>query len=502
MSESKKEIVDKNSEIVNIDNEIISKAEVVETKIEGEQESKFRLKKEEINDETTPNAIVTGGIKQIGLERIAPVQIPQFLLMHPAVPRGIEIKANRLIQIPHDIIPFDDSTEAKEMAERCTKVLDNSDKKREIYLKKIIQGAYRFGTADSLLVINQTEDKVLKMEYQHPIYFGPAKYSMNSDEISKRGRIKINPKTKLPEAFTQYKQVNVGFGEQGSFDPEMIFNVGSGNNKKTIVLTPFGKEFEDDRVVSLMFDTLGDEPRGIPLIQFLHKTVKNLLRIEDAGAESMVKFGFPQWVGTSKFKTSKKLTAYAATLQAIKNGSVAVLPEGCDLTNIVPGTTEFNKVHDIFLTLVAIRLGIPKYQLLMDGNSSNRSTAEKQSEDLNLDIFADQIIVEGTVNEMFEKICIFEKGEDFTKFPTFVFGKMPTDVRAAIETEMRKAVIVKNYMVTANEMMKLGKTEFISPILDYAMKIIYPDGYELGKKDVAAKKAIEKSSDDKGDLEE
>lgn len=61
--------------------------------------SKHEIDVKKLKSETVPNPVVLGGIEEIGLKRISPVEIPKYLLMHPALPRGIEIKANRMIKL-------------------------------------------------------------------------------------------------------------------------------------------------------------------------------------------------------------------------------------------------------------------------------------------------------------------------------------------------------------------------------------------------------------------
>lgn len=456
LSEDKKESYSKAVEVPNI----------------KQEQSKMAVDYENLKSETIPNAVVTGGIRAIGLERIDPIQVPQFLLMHPVIPRGIEIKANRLIQLPKEVIPFDDSAEAKEAADMCRKIYEDSGE--NVFLKKYIQEAYRFGTADVLLLTNETETDILKMELEHPIFFGPDYYGMDENTV-KKCKMKIDVKTKRPEQFTQYQKVELGMGSYGEVCPQFKYKVGN----KTIYLKPFGTKFPAERVVSLMFDTLGDEPRGIPIVQFLHLTLKHILDIEEAGAQTMVNFGFNKWIAQTPFKTPAKMQAFAATLDQIKKGSVCVLPEGVTLTNIVPGSTEFEKVHNIYLTLISIRLGIPRPLLTMDGTSTNKATLDGQQKDMMLDFFADELIIQSTMNEAFRKICDYKYGKSgqiFDKYPKFEFGKQPEDIRELIEIEMRKSVVMKNHMATVETLMDAGQGKYIPAVVDYAMKVIYPDG--------------------------
>ena len=142
--------------------------------------SKFEIDEKDLKSKTSPNAVLTGGVGEIGLTRIPPIDIPKYLLMHPALPRGIELKANRMIELVDNdlevnVLPNKKKSEKATFARNmCRDILDNSG--GPLFMKKMTQGAYRFGTSFSVLQTNLAENEVLRFEYQHPIFFGPSRY--------------------------------------------------------------------------------------------------------------------------------------------------------------------------------------------------------------------------------------------------------------------------------------------------------------------------------------
>ncbi|KKL06332.1 hypothetical protein LCGC14_2597100, partial [marine sediment metagenome] len=182
--------------------------------------SKMAIDEKDLKSDTIPNPVVVGGMEAIGLTRIDPIEIPQYLLMHPALPRGIEMKANRMIKLVDEDLEGNiiknpiDGDNAEEAAKYCKNILYNSG--GPLFLKQMSQGGYRFGTSFSVLQTNIAETEVLKFEYQHEIFFGPAKYpkllkGVNVewgsipmvDRPSLMGKMKINTKTKRIAKYTQ-----------------------------------------------------------------------------------------------------------------------------------------------------------------------------------------------------------------------------------------------------------------------------------------------------------
>ena len=194
-----------------------------------------------------------------------------------------------------------------------------------------------------MLQTNKAENEVLKFEYQHEIFFGPARYpkvkqgpgvDWGGIPLVERGRlcnkIKINPATKTISDFTQLAKSDPQDGMTGE---ENNYKVESAEYKNTYthpelktkgpgLLVPIGPEIPEERVMLLAFDTLDDEQLGISLIQFLQLTIQYVLNMERAGAQTMVNFGFNKWIANTPFKNKDKMNTFAKSLTKINSDSV------------------------------------------------------------------------------------------------------------------------------------------------------------------------------------
>lgn len=484
--------------------------------------SKFQVDESRLKAVTIPNPVVVGGVEEIGLNMLAPIDIPKYLFMHPALPRGIEIKANRLVtRVDFDLeknvlVNPSESDESKEAREYCKNILYNSDS--SIFLKKMTQSSFRFGTGFCVLQPNVGETEVLRFELQHPVFFGPAKYPLNvkdklwgetplSERSALSGKKKINSKTKKIEYFTQLTKVYPQRKEDNfKFGSQEYVNTRTHPAMKEVSpgeLAPVGPELHEDQVATLVFDTIGDEPLGIPLVQFLHLTIKYLLNMERAGAQTMVNFGFNKWVANTPFKDDKKMKLFAKSLANIQKDSVVVLPDNIDLKNIVPGTTEFNTVHPIYMQLIAIRLGIPVPLLVLDGTQTNRSTLDSQKEDMFDDFFADEIVVSQFVNELFFKACKVKypkKNFDELKklVPTFKYNEPPEDKEKKADRLLKNSLTTRNISMASKQSSEAGNTE-VAELLGKAAALLVHEFLteEFGDWKKIYESVIDKKSDKK-----
>jgi len=456
-----------------------------------QETSKMAVDKKELKVETLPNPALSGGIGEIGLTRITPMEIPKYLLMHPALPRGVDLKANRMVKlIDEDLIdnvvinPSFTST-AEEVVNYCRKILYDSG--GGVYVKKMISEGYSFGTTFSILQTNKAETKVLRFEYQHPIFFGPARYPEKLkgtnvewggmpmvDRHNLVGKIKIDPRTKLIAKYTQLTKKYPERQESNLLNSTPTYvNTQTHPELKSSTpgpLIPVGEEFDNDQVIQLMFNTLGDEQLGISLVQTLHLTIQYLLNMEKAGAQSMVNFGFNKWIATTPFKDLKKLNQFSQSLAQIQKHSVISLPEGINLTNIAPGTTDFDRVHPIYMRLIAIRLGIPMPLLSQDGEGTNKATIVEMRKDMYEDFFADEQVIEQTINDGFFKACKI-KWKDLSTtqlesiVPKFKFNPPPEDLDAEMDRNLKFSLMIRNYATAAKNWLESnGDIEVITSI--------------------------------------
>jgi len=399
-----------------------------------------RIKSEDVKHVTDASPILLGGMEEISLKRVDPEDIEKYLLMHPAVPRGIEIKANRMTSRGFKIIPYDSSEKAKEAAKICSNIFENSD--GGILINNWIQDTFAFGNGYLTLVPNKKGTRILRLNREHPIYFSISKYPKNHPDKDKRGKYKIDPKLKIPQYFAQRKKTSSGEWEQ--------FN-----------------EIQGDRVAHLKFDTWGDEQEGISMIQYLYRTLTYLMNIEEAGAQTMWRNGFVQKKVTTKIKSEAGMKKLAKSLSEINSRDAVLLPDGVDVTNLNPGTVQFADFHKIFLKLVAIRMGIPLPILTLDGTSTNKATMDVLTRDMMDDLKSCELIVETTIrNQIFKPALGLELGEDFDKFPYFKFNMPREDQNEKSQRMLRVSQSIESLVDSAKSLIELGKIEEANLILE------------------------------------
>jgi len=388
---------------------------------------------------TTPSIILKGGIEEITIKRLDPRDIEKYLWMHPVVPRGTEIKANRMIARGYTV--GGKNTEANES---MNNLLETSG--GVILIKQWIKDGFGFGNGYKTLVPNEAGTRILRINSEHPIFFDIAKYDEKAkSELVKK--YKINPYTKEPEAYTQL-----------TYD--------SGKN-----LVPTGKELPRDRVAHLKFDTWGDEALGISLVQYLQLTLKYLMNMEEAGAETLIKNGFVQKSVSTNITSEKELKKLAKNLSDINHKDAIICPSGTEITNLIPGTSDFPRFHQVFITLLAIRLGIPKPLLTMDGTSTNKATLTEQKKDIRADVSADELVVERTINEqIFKPACLLQFGEGFKDFPTFKFNPMIEDKELRAERYKIISETTQRFIQAASILKDMGKEKEAGVIIEQALQ--------------------------------
>ena len=227
--------------------------------------------------------------------------------------------------------------------------------------------------------------------------------------------------------------------------------------------------------------------------------------MEEAAAETIWRNGFTQKKVTTNIRSKKDLVAMAQNLVSMRSKDVVILPEGSDLNNLVPGTSEFPAYHNIFMELIAIRLGIPKSLLLMAGNDSNRSTLMAQIKDMRDDLANDELVVKQVIEEqIFRPACELRFGEEFLDIPEFIFEPIQMDKTTTIEHIKDTSTYVVQLVNSANILKQMGKETESNKILEYMMTSI-DENYKLGETESKPtdeksdeKKPVEKTDDKNG----
>ena len=412
----------------------MAKKQVRLTSSEKEKLKELAKFASELNEEdlgkpgTLPSPIAVGDLQVIEYKKLDKRTIEKYLLLHPVVPRGIEIKANRIIRRGYNINGGNQSAR-----EYCQKILVDSGGLPSI--RNWIKDAYGFGAGYRVLVPNKAQTEILYLSPIHPIYFGIARYPKNFPMKELINKQKIDPKTKKAAFYSQWIE------KEGQWQQ-------------------FGLPLEANKVAHLKFDTWGDEPEGISLVQYVHYVITYLLNIEDAGAKNMFRHGQTQKKLKTNIKSDNKMKELAKNVANMNSKDVIILPDGSDVENLIPGQTQFVDYHDVFLTLIAVRLGIPKPLLTMDGTSTNKATLTEQTKDIIADYYADELIIEQTIeDEIFKPACKLKYGDDFKEIPNFKFNVIEEEKDKIASRMFQIAQSTQMFSTAMKQLSELGDTE-------------------------------------------
>jgi hypothetical protein len=345
-----------------------------------------------------PSPLAEGGLKEIKLERIDPRVIQTLLLTHPVVPRGIDLKVNRMItlggtrfrsRIEISKSPFDKDGNYWKY---CKDLYYNSGGDR--LLKRWVKDGYGYGNGYLLGLLNRTKSKIVKYKMKHPVYFNfdkEEKQISSSNSSLKIWKIKLD-RHQEPEGYRDYF-------------------VNSENK-----LVPDGRRTLVDpwRVAHLKFDTWGDEWEGVSIMQYIHLLVKYMLNMEEDGALEVKHFGHLKYKYTTKFRSLDDVKAYAKEVAQMTVNDAIVLTDGGDADILAPkGGGPFAEYYDKYMTLLAIRLGIPKDILETTGRNSNNAIMDQLRQDMFDDIASDEVEISQTMRDnLFTPACALLFGGD------------------------------------------------------------------------------------------
>jgi len=331
----------------------------------------FSINYDDVKVSTEPSPLLVGGYSEIDITPVALTDVEKWLTFHPVIPRGIEIKANRMVSRGYIV-----SGKNEEAVKYCENILNNSG--GIIFLKRWTEDAIAFGNGYGKLVPNKADTEIVYVDIKHPVYFGYLKEKNSNNEW----QIVIDSKTNRPKGFSQYRYTSGGEKER------------------------FGQVIPLDEVAHLAFDRWGDEIEGTSIMQYLQTTLGNIINIENAGAQAGYLSGNPRYKFTTNIKDRAKLQEFANSVRNINERDAIILTEGSDAEILSPGITNFPEYHERFLTLLAVKLGIPKPLLTMDATCHSEDT---------------EVLTESGFkyyNDITEedKIAVYDKDTDIIKF--------------------------------------------------------------------------------------
>lgn len=410
---------------------------------------------------TQPSPILVQGIESADISKLSPKYVEQFLLTHPVVPRGIDIKANRMTGRGYKIVPADESEQAKDAANKMSQLIEESG--GTILLNGWIRDAFGFGNGYLSLLEDENTNEIVYLAREHPMFLRISRkkkkdnddtyqpFQTTNDFPAEYGEMEIDPITKKPLSYTQ-----------------VVYET-----KQSDKVKPINKPIPANRIGHLVFDTWGDEAEGIALVQYLLHALKYILNIEEAGAEAIYRSGFTQKVFNTTINNEEDLEMISRDMAKLSASDALILPDGISIENLKPGETQMSDIHDIFLTLLAIRLGVPKPILTLDGTDTNKATMRELMRDLIYDIVADELKVTRTIEkQIFTPACASIYGDDFNLIPKFVFLDFDETLEEKALTMDSISSSVQRLTDSYTKLIQGGQIEAANQLLRYMMSTV------------------------------
>lgn len=296
-------------------------------------------------------------------------------LSHPIVNRALHFRADLVVARGFTLDFSDDKT--KEIIDDFLhNVMLNSP--TNLDLKTLIRNACidcdTFGNAYYQLIANKPKTKIVKLAPRHPV---------NMDfERDSTGAIVLDK-----------------YGEPSGY----AFAAG----------LPGELKFKRAEIAHLIFETLGDEFLGIPLLLPMFKTIERLSNIEHAIAQSLYKHGLPTHdisVGDADhIPSADDIDKVAAEVKNIDSASEYTHPYWYSVSTIEPKwPANIQNVSDLYLNGIVSLSGIPKRFLL--GEEKFATSAQALQRNLSLMLEPLQSRVQTWVEQqIFREVLDMEK---------------------------------------------------------------------------------------------
>jgi len=195
----------------------------------------------------------------------------------------------------------------------------------------------------------------------------------------------------------------------------------------------------------------------------------------------MIAFGHNRWMAHTPFRSEEKMKSFAKSIENIRQRSVVILPEGVKLDTIKPGSTEFETVHNIMLTIIAMRLGMSIIQLKGTGADINKSTFGEMQKDIRNDFFADELELEKSINDGIIKSCKIKyrlKTPDQIRqfpYPRFTFNEMKEDKAEQARIILQQSLGLRNVAFSTKMMIESGYKKEADRIMKNYLEEVLPD---------------------------
>jgi len=404
-------------------------------------------KEEKADVQTKPSAVALSSGKSIELVKMDVITIRKYLDAHPVMPIGIDKKANRIINRGYTI-----KGGKEDIKTYLEGIMKNSG--GLILIKKWIKDGYGFGDGYVELVPNKANNKILYVQIKHPVYFGYYKEKVSAQgnfmSTGDNWQIVFDEKTNEPKGFCEYV-----------IDSQKRRVPLADTTTKIVNVLPL------NQVAHLKFMSWGDEIEGISVMQTVQNTIKQILNIEEAGAETMYRNGFVQKKFKTNLTSNEKLKAFAKSVKNVNENDAIILSKDTDVDNLNPGATDFVDYHEQWLQLLSISLEMPKPLVTQSGTSTNKSTLDAQKEDMYEDTFSDELVIKKTIDEQIfaPAIALAFPNAPPEDYPEFLFKPRPSQVDTELQRKEMLSNVVLRLARAADLFNTMGRADKVDAII-------------------------------------
>jgi len=293
--------------------------------------------------------------------------------------RAIRIRSD-LIMARHFTIEYPDSKSEKIIKEFLKNIKRNSARNLDFkqFLRARCIDTDVFGNAYAQLVLNKRKNKIVKLAPRHPLYMDLQRDSQNKV---------ILDEDELPKGFT--------------FESDAINKI----------------DFKRSEIAHLVFETIGDEFLGVPLLLPVYKTIERLANIEFGVAQSLFKHGLPSVdieVGDVNHPpTQDDINNASDEVKGMMSSDEYVHPYWYKVNVHNPNFPRgIEQTLDYFVRQICVVTGIPAYLLLGLERVGTRLTVEAMDKHLFLMLDGLQSTIKTLVeNQIFRPVLDLEKSD-------------------------------------------------------------------------------------------
>lgn len=330
----------------------------------------------ELERDSKVSAIATHRSEELEVNFDDPKVLEVLYIMVPEVSRALDLRAAEMIRRVPEIVPKNNSKEAKYYADICRTILKNSGGVN--LTEQYHRNAELYGNGYLELVSNE-DNQITSLEHIHPYRFGYTEESIMKEDGSTVWQTKLEDGE--PVGYQQWES-----------DPA--------DSDKRIILASLEKE----QVAHLKFKVVGDNLYGISLLQPLVGSVRRKLIIEKAMVDAAKLCGNPKLILTGDWPEDEEMKERARDMSNLDTSDVIVLNRGENVDFRNPGNIELPKLREAFITNMASATGVPRPLLTSEAADINKATMQELNKKLSDNLRSNMHKMQETFNWIFTKI--------------------------------------------------------------------------------------------------